>query len=144
MASGESPARFELLEHPADIGFRVFGRTLPELFENAALALVSIAYEVESVTPESEYTLTASGTDYESLLVAWLSEVLFWFDGKRIRFSRFRVDALVPGRMDAVGLGEPLDPLRHPTRLAVKAVTWHQLKIAETPAGCMAEVYLDI
>ena len=140
----ELSAQFELLEHTADIGFRAFGRTLAELFENAALALVSIAYEVDSVSPECEYALAATGTDYESLLVAWLSEVLYWFDGKRIRFLRFRIDSLGPDGLAALGLGEPLDPLRHQPRLAVKAVTWHQLKIAETPAGWIAEVYLDI
>jgi hypothetical protein len=35
--------RFEILEHPADIGFRVRGGTLVELFENAAAAMLSIA-----------------------------------------------------------------------------------------------------
>ena len=34
-----SAEAFVILEHPADIGFRAFGGTLAELFENAALAL---------------------------------------------------------------------------------------------------------
>src|ERR1019366_4188453 len=106
---------FEILEHPADIGFRAFGGTLEELFANAAVALVSIACEIEEVAPRTEYALSATGTDHESLLVNWLSEGLYWFDGERNR-----------------------------SNLIVKAVTWHQLRIARSDGGWMAEVYLDI
>ena len=135
---------FEILEHPADIGFRAFGGTLAELFENAALALVSIAIEMEDVEPHHEYPLEAAGTDYESLLVAWLSEVLYWHDGKRIAFRRFRVTEIRPTRLAGVGFGEPRDAARHRAKLIVKAVTWHQLKVVETSRGWVAEVYLDI
>jgi SHS2 domain-containing protein len=85
---GRSAPSFEILEHPADIGFRAFGGTVAELFENAALALISIGGEIEDVAACEEHHLEATATDYESLLVAWLSEVLYWFDGKRIIFWR--------------------------------------------------------
>ncbi|HZT32603.1 MAG TPA: archease [Bryobacteraceae bacterium] len=131
---------FEILEHPADIGFRAFGGTLAELFANAALALLSIADEPGGVEGRQEYPLEAGGSDYESLLVAWLSEVLYWFDGKRVGFREFRVISLEPTRIEAIGRGEP----GHGAKLIVKAVTWHQLRVAATPHGWVAEVYLDI
>ena len=135
---------FEILEHPADIGFRAFGGTLAELFENAALALVSIASEIEDVAERHEYHLEAAGTDQESLLVAWLSEVLYWFDGKRITFCRFHISAIDPHGLTAVAYGEPRNSIRHRFKPIVKAVTWHQLKVRKTGRGWMAEVYLDI
>jgi SHS2 domain-containing protein len=135
---------FEILEHPADIGFRVFGATLQELFGNAAVAMLSIAAEIEDVAPQTEYALSATGTDYESLLVNWLSEVLYWFDGKRIALREFRVTHLEPESMRAAGWGEPYDADRHRSKLIVKAVTWHQLRIARHDGGWLAEVYLDI
>ena len=67
---------FEILEHPADIGFRSVGRTLPELFENSATALLAIRADPDKVEARQEYPLTAEGTDHESLLVNFLSEVL--------------------------------------------------------------------
>jgi len=97
---------FEILEHPADIGFRVFGGTLEELFANAAVAMVSIACEIEDVVPRIEYALSATGTDYESLLVNWLGEVLCWFDGKRIAPREFRVKHLAPDSIRAAAWGE--------------------------------------
>jgi SHS2 domain-containing protein len=137
-------AAFEILEHPADIGFRAFGATLPELFANAATAMLSIACDLEKVAPKAEYPIAAAGSDYESLLVNWLSEVLYWFDGKRIALREFRVTRLEPDRIRALARGEPRNAGRHRSKLIVKAVTWHQLKIAQTPGGWAAEVYLDI
>ena len=135
---------FEILEHPADIGFRAFGGTLPELFANAAAAMLSVACDLENVAPKVEYPLTVTGSDYESLLVNWLSEVLYWFDGKRIALREFRVTHLEPDSIRALARGEPREPERHRSKLIVKAVTWHQLKIAQTDRGWIAEVYLDI
>jgi len=133
---------FEILEHPADIGFRAYGRTLPELFETAAIAMLSIACELEDIEPKNEYTLEAEGADYESLLVNWLSEVLFFFDGRRIALRKFQVLELEPDHLRAVARGEPR--ARHRAKLIVKAVTWHQLKVARYHDGWLAEVYLDI
>lgn len=135
---------FEILEHPADIGFRTFGATLPELFSNAAIAMLSIACEQQSVEPATEYPLTATGSDYEALLVNWLNEVLYWFDGKGVAFREFRVTSLDSGEIRAIGIGEPRDAQRHRSKLIVKAVTWHQLKLAPGEGGWIAEVYLDI
>jgi SHS2 domain-containing protein len=142
--SPASASAFEILEHPADIGFRVFGATLAGLFETAALALLSIACEIEDVVPREAHHVEAAGADYESLLVAWLNEVLYWFDGKRIAFRQFLVQEIDPERVTAVGWGESRDGVRHRAKLIVKAVTWHQLKVSRRGKGWMAEVYLDV
>ena len=135
---------FEVLEHTADIGFRARGRTLAGLFESAAEALVALALELEDVSPRESYALAAEGEDLESLLVNWLSEVLYWLDGKRVAMRRFEVKEIASGRVAAEGFGEPLDPARHRAKLVVKGVTYHQLRIERDEQGWVAEVYLDI
>ena len=135
---------FEILEHPADIGFRARAATLEELFAASAMAMLSIAGDPETVEPAGEYAIQVESGDLESLLVDWLSEVLYFFDGRRIAFREFRLRYEAPARLWAVGRGEPRDPARHTARVIVKAVTYHQLKIAQDSAGWMAEVYLDI
>ena len=135
---------FELLDHPADIGFRVHGGSLPELFANAAAALLAIACEPDSAGAGREYRLETAGADYESLLVNWLNEVLYWFDGKQILLRGFRIARLDERSLEAACLGEPRESGRHRSRLIVKAVTYHQLRIAREDGGWMAEVYVDI
>jgi len=70
---------FEILEHAADVGFRAEAASQPELFENAAEALVALAMETEAIEREP-YPLEAKGEDIDSLLVNWLSEVLYYLD----------------------------------------------------------------
>jgi protein archease len=135
---------FEILEHTADIGFRAQAPTLPELFESAAEALVSVAMEINRVTSHQTYALQASGDSNESLLVNWLSEVLYLLDGEHLALGRFQVTQLAPGRVQAIAFGERRDPARHPAKMVVKGVTYHQLKIEQTPHGWSCEVYLDI
>src|ERR1039457_4319106 len=103
---------FEILEHPADIGFRAFGGTLEELFANAAVALVSIACEIEEVAPRTEYALSATGTDYESLLVNWVREGGGFF-GRRVYTGRRR-GGCASGRRRSRGAWCWLCPCRAP------------------------------
>jgi SHS2 domain-containing protein len=135
---------FEILEHTADIGFRVRGKTLAELFESAAEALVSIAVETEDISPRQPYPLAASGEDREALLVNWLSEVLFWLDGRHIAMRRFEVRELTSRQVTGQAMGEPKSPERHRAKLVVKGITYHQLRIWEDENGWWAEVFLDI
>ena len=135
---------FEILEHTADIGFRAWGRSREEMFENAALALESVAVDVAEVEPLTPYPIAASGEDEESLLVNWLSEVLFYLDGRRIAMRRFRVEQLTASEVAGQGWGEPRDAERPRSKLVVKGVTYHQLRITRTGGGWSAEVYLDI
>jgi SHS2 domain-containing protein len=135
---------FELLEHPADIGFRARGASQAELFEAAAEALLWVALEVEAVEARETYALQAQGDDPESLLVNWLSEVLYLWDARRLALRRCRVLEIAPGRVVGEGLGEPWDPARHRAKLVIKGVTYHQLRVGQDRQGWCAQVFLDI
>lgn len=135
---------FEVLDHPADIGFRAFAPTLPDLYASAALAMLSIAGDPAAAEPREERRLSVESGDRESLMVDWLNEVLYWFDGRLFTFRDFRIEALSSARLDAVGAGEPRHPDRHRARLIVKAATYHQLRVEERDGQWIAEVYLDI
>ena len=136
--------QFEILEHTADVGFRARGRTKAELFANAALALESIAVEIDAVRPRSVYPVAAAGEDDEALLVNWLNEVLYYLDGGRVLMCRFQVDGIEPGAIRGRGWGEPWEEGRHSARVVVKGVTYHQLRLVEDTEGWRAEVYLDV
>jgi SHS2 domain-containing protein len=135
---------FGLLEHPADLGFRAYGASLEKLFANCAQALVYIILDPSDIQSVQQFSLSAEGGDYESLLVNWLNEVLYYVDGKRIAFRVFDISRLSETHIECVATGEARDPQRHPPKLAVKAVTYHQLKVQRTEDGWIAEVYVDV
>jgi len=135
---------FEYLDHPADIGFRAYGRSLPGLFANCAHALVSLILDASHIDPLEQIVITDEGIDQESLLVNFLNEVLYYIDGKRLALGQFTVLALDENYINCIAQGEPRDRERHPGKLVVKAVTYHQLRVARQGDHYIAEVYVDI
>lgn len=135
--------RLELLEHPADVGFRARGRTLPDLFAACAEGLQSIILDASQAQEVEVWKLSVGGIDLESLLVNWLNEVLYYVDAKRVVISRAEVE-IDGNQVEAMCHGEKLDSERHPSRVVVKAVTYHQLRIFESDGGWTAEVYVDV
>jgi SHS2 domain-containing protein len=49
-----------------------------------------------------------------------------------------------PARVRGHAEGELRNPVKHPVRLLVKAVTYHQLKISRREDTWTAEVYVDV
>jgi protein archease len=141
---GKPDTSVELLEHPADIGFRAYGTNLSGLFVNCACALQSLIVDVSQIEPVAQFSIGAEASDYESLLVNFLNEVLYYIDGKRLAFAGFTIEELDDVHIKCVACGEPRDRNRHPGKLVVKAVTYHQLKVAMEADHWIAEVYVDI
>ncbi len=135
---------WEVIEHPADVGFIAYGATLEELFANAGLAMMSLAYELEGVRETESRPLDATGGDIESLLYAWLAEILGVADAEQLVFCRFEVTERQKGRVRGNAFGEKYDKARHRAGTYVKAVTYHQLRVEQTSEGWRAQVYLDV
>jgi SHS2 domain-containing protein len=136
--------RYEVLEHTADVGLRVYGHTLPELFANAGLGLMALAIEAAEFRGVERLSLSVTGSDVEQLLVNWLSEILYHMDAEGWLFSRFAIAQCSPTAVTAEGWGERRDPASRSRAVAVKAVTYHQLAVRQTPDGWEATVYFDI
>ena len=77
------------------------------------------------------------------LLFDWLDECLKRFEQNRWLYSRFEVKVRDDG-LEAFLWGEPYDATRHELSHEVKAITYHELKVEQTPDGWLAEVIVDI
>jgi SHS2 domain-containing protein len=136
---------FRVLEHTADIGFEAFGAGREDAFRNAGRALMSLIIDLESVRPQDRVRLEAHAPEQQSLLVNWLSEILYLQDTERWLFRDFEIDGLRNESVWGVGRGERFDPGRHQIKLLVKAITYHQLTLEKTLDGLWrAQVYVDI
>jgi SHS2 domain-containing protein len=135
---------FRTLEHTADVGFEAFGSTRKEVFANAARALMDLIVDLDTINPGEEVTLQITGPDPESVLVNWLSEILFLHDAEGWLFRDFEIQNLHDNSLSALARGEKFQRPRHQPKLLVKAVTYHQLALEETPRGWRAQVYVDI
>ncbi len=135
---------WEILEHPADVGFLAYGDTPEELFSNAALAMLSLACDPAGVEERERRQVEARATDPEALLFAWLAEILAVADAEQLVFCRVEVTARAPGHIRGIAYGEKFDRARHRAGTYIKAVTYHQLRVEQTPEGWRAQVFLDV
>jgi len=135
---------FIVLDHPADLGIEAYGKTLAEAFEQAALGLVSIIANTSKVDARNCRKVTLKGNDLEHLLVRWLEEVLYLYDGEHFLGGYFRITHLESEQLQAVVYGEPFDPNRHQPRMDVKAITYHQLQVRQGTEKSSVQVFLDI
>lgn len=133
--------RFEEIPHTADWSFRAFGRDLRELFANAACALFALeGARAEEGAAETARAVEASGIDYESLLVNWLTELLWLQESHRETYHRFNIETLSPTALRAQVFGTPMGSLDK----IIKAVTYHNLEVKPTPDGWEAVVVVDV
>jgi len=136
-------AGFRVLEHPSDLGIEARGGTLAEAFEQAGAGLMSVLCDLSSVAPAEQRTVAVPGADVQQLLVRWLSEILYLFDGQHWVAGEFSIDEIGPSGLKATLRGEPLSDWHHP-KLDVKAVTYHQLAVRQDPEESVVSVYFDI
>jgi SHS2 domain-containing protein len=137
-------AAFEIIEHPADVGFVAYGQTLAELFANAALAMTTLACDPTGIEERERREVEVTGADTESLLYAWLAEIVAIGDAEQMFFRRAEVVELSAGRARGVLHGEKYDKARHRAGTYIKAVTYHQFRVERTAEGWKARVYLDV
>ncbi len=135
---------FEIFEHTADAGVIAFGGSLSQLFEHAALGMFSLMAELAGVREREKRFVRVQSRDRESLLVAWLSELLYHLDSEELLFSRFSIGRFRETELSARVFGERIDRDRHELRLGVKAVTRHMLEIADEDGAYRATILFDI
>ena len=142
MPSNRKPYR--LISHTGDLGLEVRGRDLVDLFERAAWSFFDLLVDARRIEPQEPLEVAVEAPDREALLVAWLGELLYYFETRKIVLSKFRIKTLTDRTLEATAWGEPFQWEKHRFKQAVKAVTYHQLRIWETPEGWRARVILDI
>lgn len=135
---------FETFDHTADIGLIARGRTLRELFANAARGLVDLTVDPEGLRETTRMQVTVSAADRDALLVAWLNELLYLLDTRRFLPRQSRITDLSDTTLTAELVGDTVDPGRHAVRRMIKAATYHGLSLREVHGLWEARVILDL
>jgi SHS2 domain-containing protein len=128
----------------ADLTMDAWGETLGEAFENAALAMFNAMTPIEGIEKRETRRFNVEGGDLGGLLFNFLDELLYLHEVELIVFSGFEVD-LDEGeiKLTAVCHGEPFDLDRHSQGIAIKAVTFHNMRIEEKGDTWTIRVVLD-
>ena len=122
--------KFEILEYVNDLKIRVFGKTKEEFFLNAMLGMYEGGrYETEGGGAEREITI--SSPDLPSLLVDFLSELLYLAETNHEVYSRIRFTKFTNTRLEGILKGKRLKRMG----VLIKGVTYHDLDIHQKKDG---------
>jgi SHS2 domain-containing protein len=130
---------FEELPHTADWALRVWAPSLPDLFVQAARGKNFLAGALPAPGARHSRIFAAKAPDVESLLVLFLSELVFLAEQEHLVFDAFEI-SLHGLELNANMSGAPILSLNKP----IKAVTYHNLQIRTTPTGFEVEIVFDV
>jgi SHS2 domain-containing protein len=130
---------FEEIEHTADWAMHVWAPDLGELLVQSALGMYTLAQTRLDESAPVQTTFEVDARDAESLLVQFLSELLWLGESERLGFWQYElaldgfhmVAHLTGGRV----MGQAKE---------IKAATYSNLKIKTTGKGVETTIVLDV
>jgi protein archease len=139
----EDAALFREFEHTGDLGIELDAPTRGELFRRAAIAIAALLVETASVAELEQREIVVEAEADLDLMHDVLTELLALFTVEGFIWRDASVKEA--GRSLRVTLrGEPFDPARHAFRGEIKAVTYHQLMVENSPDGWRSRVIFDV
>lgn len=125
--------KFKFLEHISDAYVAAYGKSLEEAFENAALAMFETMTDTTTIEPKIQDEFEIKDEDEYSLLYSWLEKLLINFDVEGKLYSKFHIQEIKHNDkgyiLKAKATGEVFKPEKHPSKVGIKAVTYHQMEI---------------
>ena len=130
---------FEEISHTADWSVRVWAQDLPSLFAECARAMNALSGTVIGQNSRAERTFEAIGPDRESLLVAFLSELVYYQEQENLAFDQFDFQ-VESQRLKVEMQGGQIASVDK----AIKAVTYHNLEIQEIDRDFTTTIVFDV
>jgi SHS2 domain-containing protein len=143
VGSGSNP-QFEYFPVTADQGLRAWGKDLGEAYINAARGMFHLMIDSAGLSPSESRRVKVEAEDRESLLVAWLSELLYLYEVEGFLPLDYEIIQGGDQCLDVHLRGVIVDPMVHDLRGAVKAATYHLLEVKQERGKWFVQVVLDM
>ncbi len=135
---------FSVGPHSADLELTFRSGTLKELFAAAARSTLDYVVPGPARGRRATRVVDLEAAGREELLVAWLNEVLYYLEVEGVKYDRYRFRLFGRRRLKAEISGAGLDFARRAVGPAIKAATYHDLRLVRTAAGWEAKVVFDL
>ncbi len=137
---------YKLIDHTADMGMLVAAQSKESLFAFAPLAMMEIILgkgfprqgekEIQDISIE--------GMDLVDLMVRWLGEVLYLFEGKGLVYTGIQDIQIGSQVLAAKIITIPYSPGIHEIQCDIKAVTYHMARVEEAGGHWEAAIIFDV
>lgn len=140
----ESNKAYRILNRSSDLVIKVFGKSQAELFANSAFALFDLLTDMERVQASEHLPLQVEGADRDDLMVNWMRELLYLFQGSGYLLKGFQIHEVKDSYVRAEVSGEKFDPDRHEIFRDIRSVISHQSRMGTTGDQWTAQVIFEI
>ena len=137
--SQEDPS-VEEIEHTADWAIRVKGKSMESLFQNAALGMLHMIQASSHPGETKAKRIELRAIDNETLLVAFLEELLFNMETNNVNYTGIEVQNVENAHLTAIVHERNLAQMSK----EIKAVTFYDLKIEATNEGYITTIVFDV
>jgi len=135
---------YQIIDHTADLGIIVKGPDVRHLFINAARAMIDLMVKGDISDKTAIRDVLVKGEDFPDLMVRWLGEILYLFEGENLIVDLIEVKSISPTQLESTLTLTSFKPGRHQILREIKAVTYHQIAVNKCNDGWETRVIFDI
>ena len=136
--------RYRVTPHHSELAVKVFGSSQVELFQNSGWALFDVTTDIEKIETKDCVPLEVEGTDRDDLLVNWVRELLYLYQGSGYLLKEFRISELGDKLVKAEACGEKIDPDRHEIKKEIVAIAYDKSRMMKTGEQWTAQLIFEV
>ena len=136
--------RYRITPHHSELAVKVFGSSQLELFQNSGWALFDVTTDIEKIETKDCVPLEVEGSDRDDLLVNWVRELLYLYQGSGYLLKEFRISELGDKMMKAEACGEKIDPDRHEIKKEIVAIAYDKSRMVKTGDQWTAQLIFEV
>jgi SHS2 domain-containing protein len=140
----DNEKNYRITARQSELAVRIVGTSQANLFVNAAVALFDVLTESDKIDAKERMQLEVEGSDRDDLLVNWLRELLYLYQGSAYLLSEFNIREVKDTVVKAEVGGEKLDPDRHEVKQEITAVAYHKGHMQKTGDQWIAQVIFEV
>jgi SHS2 domain-containing protein len=140
----EKQSRYRLTRRQSELAVRVTGNSQVDLFANSAFALFDVMADVDKIEVKERINLEVEGTDRDDLMVNWMRELLYLYQGSGYLLREFNIREVKDTIVKAEVCGEKIDPDRHEVKQEIGAVAFHKSRMEKTGNQWTAQVIFEL
>ena len=100
--------------------------------------------DMEKIEPKERLPLEVEGTDRDDLMVNWVRELLYLYQGSGYLLREFLIREVKDTVVKAEVLGEKIDPDRHEVQQEIAAVAFHKSRMEKTGNQWTAHLIFEL
>jgi SHS2 domain-containing protein len=141
----ENQKNYRITKHQSELAVRVVGNSQADLFANSALTLFDVMVtDVEKIDCKESIPLEVEGTDRDDLMVNWVRELLYLYQGSGYLLKEFLIREVKDTLVKADVRGEKIDPDRHEVQQEIAAIASHKSRMQKTGNQWTAHLIFEI